>query len=150
MARRRILDDPEAFRHTWNDLSISDRRRISRAVNKGVALDDEVEAQLAVMTARRQAKFWSWAWAVGPAISLLQFGTKELMVVLLTAGMSAVATGLLSIWFLRKARAAEEVNLPRAQSAANRGAPHPKSKEAQARQVSAGSGPGLLQRWRRK
>ncbi len=148
MSRRRILDDPEAFRRAWNDLPLGDRRRISRAVSKGTPLDDEVEAQLAVMTARRQVTFWSWAWLVGPAVSFVQFGNKEIGLILAAAGISAVATGLLAIWFIRRARAAEEANLPRALHAANRGAPHPKSKEAQ--RLSAGSDPERPRRWRRK
>lgn len=147
----RILDDQDRFRRAWNDLPFADRRRISKAVNRGDVLDDERDAQLAVMTARRQERFWSWAWLIGPVVSFAQFAGRDWRLAVTGAGIAAVVTGLLSIWFLRKARRAQEVNLPRATHAAGRGAPHPKSKEARRQaQVNEAAGPGLLRRLRRK
>lgn len=131
-----ILDDDQAYGQAWAALPIAERRRISRAVNRGEALHDPTDVQLAVMTARRQQSFWRWAWLLGPALLLFSTG-RDLVTFLLSVVITTAATGGLSLFFLRRARRAEQVNLELATKAARRaakgrsGGPHPNSQEAQ-------------------
>lgn len=141
MAKQRpILGDDAAYGAAWSATPFADRRRITRAVNRGEVLDDGVEAQLAVMTSRRQVAFWRWGWLIGPAVTLLQAGS-DLAVFFATMAMTTAATGGLSWFFLRRARRAIVLNLPLAEKSAARAAkksgkgaakPHPKSREAEA------------------
>lgn len=134
-----ILGDDRAYGNAWAATSFGDRRRITRAITRGEVLEDGVEAQLAVMTARRQITFWRWGWLIGPALTLLQYGT-ETLVFIITMIMSGMATGGLSWFFLRRARHSIAVNIDLAEHAAKKAAakssgkagnkPHPKSKEA--------------------
>lgn len=133
----RILDDPRAYGAAWASTPFADRRRITKAINRGLALDDGVEAQLAVMTARRQITFWRWGWLIGPALTLLQVGSAT-SVFLVSMAMSTFATGALSVFFLRRARRAEARNLALAEQSAARagragasGRPHPRSQQAE-------------------
>ncbi len=133
MATGPILDDRGAYGVAWNALPLADRRRITRAVSKGEELDDGDEAQLAVMTARRQIGFWRWAWVIGPAVALIRPG-EDLAVWIASIVMSTVATLVVAWFFVRRARRGEAANIELAERSAKRGrkgAPHPKSKEGQ-------------------
>jgi hypothetical protein len=157
--QRPILDDQSAYGAAWSAASFTDRRRITRAINRGEALEDGREAELAVMAARRQVGFWRWGWLIGPAITLLQIG-GDLVVFGISLAMSAVATGTLSWFFLRRARRAETVNIELAERSAAKAAkrskrtgrtdaaPHPRSQEAASLAASQAAKPSLLQRLR--
>lgn len=93
---------------------MGDRRRILRAVNKGHMLDRRNEAALAVVLARRQQRFWRYAWLLGPLI-----GIPVAVVMPTVEGLGpTVAYGLLggavllamSAYYTRRAKRAEELN----------------------------------------
>lgn len=98
-------------------MALADRRRIVRAVNRGQQLDRPQDAALAVMTARSQKRFWSYAWLLGPVSSLfvlLQDATFTVW--LANAVLITLVMGALSFFWYRRADRAETANLEAAQS----------------------------------
>lgn len=104
------IPDREQYRREWSQLSISDRRRIVRAVNRGQALEKRKEAALAVATARGQKRFWSKAWLMGPIGALFTLGSGW-QFYLVNAFMLTLMLGAMSWFWVRRANRAEEVNL---------------------------------------
>lgn len=103
------IPSDERYQEAWSALSFSDRRRIMRAVNRGDALEDPGEAALAVVTADRQERFWSWIWLLGPFGALL-FLLDDLVAFLVNAVLLTVVLGALSWWRLRRVRRARARN----------------------------------------
>lgn len=103
------IPSDERYQEAWGALSFSDRRRIMRAVNRGDALEDPGEAALAVVTADRQERFWSWIWLLGPLGALL-FLLDDLLAFLVNAVLLTVVLGGLSWWRLRRVRRARARN----------------------------------------
>lgn len=104
------LPDPHEHRRRWGALELADRRRISKAVNRGRALTDRREAALAVNVARSQQRFWSRAWLLAPAVSLLFFGQGWQAVAVNAVFATLVLGGMSLLWYRRAARA-EQANL---------------------------------------
>lgn len=92
-------------------LGRQDRRQISRAVNRGRAVTDRRLARTAAAFARRQQRFWRLAWLIGPPLGAFQFFTLEPIPALINA---VIGVGMLiaaSVWFSRKAKQSERLNL---------------------------------------
>ncbi|MDX1619512.1 MAG: hypothetical protein R3320_00875 [Nitriliruptorales bacterium] len=104
------IPDREQYRRQWAELSLKDRRRIVRAVNRGQALERRKEAALAVATARNQQRFWSKAWVMGPIGALFTIGSGW-QVYAANAVLLTMIMGAMSWFWIRRARRAEEVNL---------------------------------------
>jgi hypothetical protein len=105
----RIPDEHE-HRRRWTALPVPERRRIVKAVNQGTALRDRTEAILAVGVARKQRRFWSRAWILGPLASLL-FLRQGLVPFLVNAAMATLILGGMSWFWYHRARGAERANL---------------------------------------
>lgn len=108
------IPDSEEFTRLWSQVAARDRRRIVKAVNRGVQLDSRKEAALAVVLARRQQRFWRVAWLLGPVIALLvswalDLGDSTVQFVANALLGAAVLMGM-SVWFSRRAKRAEELN----------------------------------------
>ncbi len=108
----RIPDQAE-FNRLWSQIPVSDRRRILRAENRGQVLESRKEAALAVVMARRQQRFWRWAWLLGPlmAIPLANLvGIEGLGRQAAYALFGAAVLLAMSGFYTRRARRAEEGN----------------------------------------
>lgn len=120
MRDRRELPAMEgwAFQTAWHDLGREGRRRIVRAVRRGQALDNPVDAAFAVGFARQEQAPWKW-WLLafqGPFLAFQIWIAREyghgVFVWLLSAVLVVTAGALL--WLIRarrRARAAEQRNL---------------------------------------
>lgn len=101
------LPDEDEHRRRWAALPVGERRQVMRAINRGVALDNKQHAVLAVRLARKQQRFWSRAWIVGPLVSLL-FLTQGIASFLANAALATLILGVMSwFWYRRAARAAQ-------------------------------------------
>lgn len=94
-------------------LDRKERREIVRAVNRGVAMPRRRDAELAIGVARRQQRFWTRAWLLGPAIAFVQvivtpIGWQE---GLLLGAWGALLLGMMAAWWWTRARRAEMENL---------------------------------------
>ncbi|MBW3619882.1 MAG: hypothetical protein KY461_06520 [Actinobacteria bacterium] len=105
----RIPDEAE-HRRRWAAIPVSERREVMKAVNRGVALDDRQRSILAVGVARKQQRFWSRAWLLGPVASLL-FLSQGLVPFLANAALATVVLGGMSYFWHRRAAQAERANL---------------------------------------
>lgn len=107
------IPDKAEMQRRFMTLELRDRRRVIRAVNRGHAIDDRKLAVVTVGVARRQQRFWKWAWVLGPVVGMLQALFPD-VTVQAAAVNSVIATGLLALlslyWFTR-ARRAEHLNL---------------------------------------
>ncbi len=94
-------------------LDRTERRAIMRAVNRGEAMTRKRDAELAVGVARRQQRFWSRAWVLGPSIALLQVLLTPIgwMEGLLLAAWGTLLLGMMAAWWWTRARRAELRNL---------------------------------------
>ena len=126
--------DPPRVRFTKQDaqrlnerfalLDRTERRAIMRAVNRGLPMERRRDAELAVGVARRQQRFWSRAWLLGPAIALVQALVTPIGWVegLLLAAWGTVLLGMMAAWWWTRARRAELENLRAIGGRAGRGA----------------------------
>ena len=115
--------DPPRVRFTKKDaqrlnerfalLDRHERRAIMRAVNRGMPMERRRDAELAVGVARRQQRFWSRAWLLGPAIALVQALVTPIgwLEGLLLAAWGTVLLGMMAAWWWTRARRAELENL---------------------------------------
>ena len=115
--------DPPRVRFTKQDaqrlnerfalLDRSERRAIMRAVNRGLPMERRRDAELAVGVARRQQRFWSRAWLLGPAIALVQAIVTPIgwLEGLLLAAWGTMLLGMMAAWWWTRARRAELENL---------------------------------------
>lgn len=107
------IPDKDEFNRLWSQVAASDRRRILRAVNRGQLLDSRHEAALAVVMARRQRRFWRFAWLLGPvmAVPLANvLGIEGLEQQVAYALLAAAVLLAMSVFYTRRARRAEELN----------------------------------------
>ena len=107
------IPDQDEFARLWSQLPTSDRRRILRAVNRGEMMERRKEAALAVVMARRQQRFWRWAWLVGPVLAIplgTLLGIEGLGRQVAYALFGAAVLLAMSIFYVRRARRAEELN----------------------------------------
>ena len=107
------IPDKDEFARLWSQLTTRDRRRILRAVNRGELLERRKEAALAVVMARRQQRFWRWAWLLGPVLSIplaQLLGVEGLGNQIAYALFGAGILLAMSIFYTRRARRAEELN----------------------------------------
>jgi hypothetical protein len=88
------------------------RREITRAVNRGVPMQDRRMAELAIGVAQRQQRFWRYAWLLGPSIALVQAAFSPLTVteVLLLAVWGSAVLGAMAWWWYSRAVKAELAN----------------------------------------
>jgi hypothetical protein len=94
-------------------LDRAERREIVRAVNRGDAMSKRRDAEIAIGVARRQQRFWTRAWLLGPAIAVVQVLVTPIgwMEGLLLAGWGALLLGMMAAWWWTRARRAEMRNL---------------------------------------
>lgn len=123
----RIPDKKEHARR-FAELPLQDRRAIGRAVNRGRAVEKRAHAVHAVGVARRQQRFWRFAWLLGPAIGLIQIPFVDLEAALFNLAVGTLVLGAMSAYWHWRARQAEAANLAIATSGrrGSTGSPKPK------------------------
>jgi hypothetical protein len=94
-------------------LTSQERRAVVRAVNRGQPVEQRKHAEHAVHIARRQMRFWSLSWLIGPVVGLAQVAQLGWQVALLNALVAALALGAMSAFFYLRARRALQANLAR-------------------------------------
>ena len=105
--------DAQRLNERFALLDRSERRTIVRAVNRGIPMERRRDAELAVGVARRQQRFWSRAWLLGPIIAFVQVLVTPIGWVegLLLAGWGTLLLGMMAAWWWTRARRAELENL---------------------------------------
>ena len=105
--------DAQRLNERFALLDRSERRAIIRAVNRGVPMERRRDAELAIGVARRQQRFWSRAWLLGPLIAAAQslITPVDLIGGLLLAAWGTMLLGMMSAWWWTRARRAELENL---------------------------------------
>lgn len=114
------IPDEATYRETWSSMDFSHRRTIVKAVNKGRACETREDAAIAVVVARRQQRFWKYAWLMGPLVALIQVG-EGLAAYLVNAALATIIVGGMAWWKLRRVRQAEDSNLTKATGGTDRG-----------------------------
>ncbi len=106
-------EDARRLNDRFAQLDRAQRRAIVRAVNRGEAMGRRKDAELAVGVARRQQRFWSRAWLLGPVIAVVQVLVTPIGWVegALLAGWGALLLGMMAAWWWTRARRAELANL---------------------------------------
>jgi len=106
-------EDARRLNERFAMLDRTERRAIMRAVNRGEGMQKRRDAELAVGVARRQQRFWSRAWLMGPAIALVQVIVTPIGWTdgLLLAAWGALLLGMMAAWWWTRARRAEMINL---------------------------------------
>ena len=103
------IPDQQEHRRRFAALSVSERRQIVKAVNRGRTVQRRKDAPLAVGVARQQQRFWRLAWLVGPLIGL--FGLREsVAVALANAFMGTMIMALIAFFYIMRARRSEALN----------------------------------------
>jgi hypothetical protein len=92
-------------------LPLPDRRGVIKAVNRGQLVAEPKHARFAVVVARRQQRFWRFAWLLGPALGLLQLVLVDSWEAALLNGLLGTLTlgGLSWFWYSRAVRS-EQLN----------------------------------------
>jgi hypothetical protein len=134
------IPDREEHRRRFAALDLTDRRTIVRAVNRGQPVDRRKLAPLAVGVARRQKRFWKYAWLVAPAVALAQVAFVPPEVVLMSGLISTLTLGVMSLFFYRRAARAEQSNLQLAAGPSAAGRRHPGQASAFGRHLPTRSG----------
>jgi hypothetical protein len=106
-------EDARRLNERFALLGRAERRAIVRAVNRGEGMPKRRDAELAIGVARRQQRFWTRAWLLGPAIAVVQvlvtpIGWQE---GLLLAAWGSLLLGMMAAWWWTRARRAELINL---------------------------------------
>lgn len=116
-------EDARRLNERFSMLDRRERRAIVRAVNRGQAMTKKRDAELAIGVARRQQRFWTRAWLLGPAIAIVQVLLTPigLMEGLFLAAWGAVLLGMMAAWWWTRARRSEMLNLAIVGSRASRG-----------------------------
>lgn len=106
-------EDVRRLNDRFGQLDRAERRAIVRAVNRGEAMARRRDAELAVGVARRQQRFWSRAWLLGPSIAILQVLVTPISWVegALLAAWGTLLLGMMAAWWWTRARRAELENL---------------------------------------
>ncbi len=105
------IPDKHEHQRRFMELDLKERRAIARAVNRGRAVEKRSHAVFAVGVARRQQRFWRYAWLLGPLIGLVQIPFVELEAALFNLVLGTVILGAMSAYWLWRARQAEAANL---------------------------------------
>jgi len=105
--------DVRRLNDRFGQLDRGERRAIVRAVNRGEAMSRRRDAELAVGVARRQQRFWSRAWLLGPSIALIQVLVTPIgwLEGALLAAWGTLLLGMMAAWWWTRARRAELENL---------------------------------------
>jgi hypothetical protein len=106
-------EDARRLNERFALLDRAERRAIMRAVNRGVPMQRRRDAELAIGVARRQQRFWSRAWLLGPGIALIQILVTPIgwLEGLLLAAWGTLLLGMMAAWWWTRARRAELENL---------------------------------------
>jgi hypothetical protein len=107
-------EDARRLNARFSGLARPERRAIIRAVNRGEAMPKRRDAELAVGVARRQQRFWSRAWLLGPSIAIVQvlvIPTITWQEGVLLAVWGTLLLGMMAAWWWTRARRAELLNL---------------------------------------
>lgn len=104
------LPDPTEHRRQFGSLTVSERRSVIRAVNRGAAVEKRKHAPLAVVIAQRQMRLWRYAWVLGGVVGFVAWsdGWQAVVVNALIGMLMFAIVG--RYWFTR-ARRAEQANL---------------------------------------
>lgn len=105
------IPDKHEHQRRFMELDLKERRAIARAVNRGQAVEKRSHAVFAVGVARRQQRFWRYAWLLGPLIGLVQIPFVELAAAMINLAIGTVVLGGMSAYWLWRARQAEAANL---------------------------------------
>lgn len=111
VSRRTTIPEAGEFRARWQRLDRSGRKRVRRAVNRGMACDNRGEAALAVVTARQQKVAWLVTWPVVALVVGLTSLGEGLAGAVVAALVGLVLYSPVAVWFHRCARRAEQRNL---------------------------------------
>jgi len=105
--------DVQRLNARFSELDRAQRRAIVRAVNRGEGMARRRDAELAVGVARRQQRFWSRAWLLGPSIALIQVLVTPIgwLEGALLAAWGTLLLGMMAAWWWTRARRAELENL---------------------------------------
>lgn len=105
--------DAQRLNERFALLDRGERRAIIRAVNRGVPMERRRDAELAIGVARRQQRFWSRAWLLGPLVAVVQSLITPIGLVygLLLAAWGTMLLGMMAAWWWTRARRAELENL---------------------------------------
>ena len=126
----RIPDKKEHARR-FAELPLADRRKIGRAVNRGQPVEKRAHAVFAVGVARRQQRFWRYAWLLGPVIGLVQLPFVEFEAALFNLAFGTLVLGAMAAYWHWRARQAEAANLRIVERSGGRGRGPGGSKPAQ-------------------
>lgn len=105
------IPDKHEHQRRFMELDLKDRREIARAVNRGRAVANRRHAVFAVGVARRQQRFWRWAWLLGPVLGLAQLPFVELEAALFNIVVGTLVLLAMSGYWLWRAKKAEQANL---------------------------------------
>lgn len=105
------IPDKQEHQSKLMKLGFKERRAIVRAVNRGRAVENRAHAGLAVGVARRQQRFWKVAWLLGPILAAVQLIFSDVEAALINGAIGTVALGLMSAYWLWRAKRSEELNL---------------------------------------
>lgn len=105
------IPDKKEHARRFAELPLKDRREIGRAVNRGRAVEKRAHAVHAVGVARRQQRFWRWAWLLGPIIGLAQIPFVEFQAAMFNLAFGTIVLGGMAAYWLWRARQAERANL---------------------------------------
>lgn len=110
---RMTKQDVQRLNARFSELDRAQRRAIVRAVNRGEGMARRRDAELAVGVARRQQRFWSRAWLLGPSIALIQVLVTPIgwLEGALLAAWGTLLLGMMAAWWWTRARRAELENL---------------------------------------
>jgi hypothetical protein len=92
-------------------LSGPERRLVVRSVNRGQPVEQRKHAEHAVHIARRQMRFWSFSWLIGPVVGLAQIAQFGWQAAVLNAVVASLALGAMSLFFYLRARRALQANV---------------------------------------
>lgn len=131
--------DVRRLNDRFAQLGRNERRAIVRAVNRGEAMVRRRDAELAIGVARRQQRFWSRAWLLGPSIALVQVLVTPIGWVegALLAAWGTLLLGTMAAWWWTRARRAELENL---RIVGGRGGTAPARRDGTGPGVDGGSG----------
>jgi len=116
-------EDARRLNERFALLDRRERRAIVRAVNRGEAMAKKRDAELAIGIARRQQRFWTRAWLLGPAIAVVQVLLTPIgwLEGLLLGAWGSVLLGMMAAWWWTRARRSEMLNVAVLGSRGSRG-----------------------------
>jgi hypothetical protein len=94
----------------WAQMDRRDRRRVLKHVNRMQALEDPVEANIAIWLAERQRRIWVRWWWIFPLLGGLTAAPRGWTAVAINVGIGAVFIALLAAAYAWRARRSIEIN----------------------------------------